>query len=76
MESTVDMIAASGPAMNTPAQNGERSFMISVGMARSPAGRSGMTARPSVPARCTHRSRNPMISVPMIIASCMERESL
>ena len=62
--------------MKTPAQKGESSFMISVGMARSPAGRSGMTARPSVPARCTHKSRKPMINVPMIMASCMERESL
>ena len=49
MESTVDMIAARGPAMKTPAQNGGSSSSIRLGMAMSPTARPGMTARPSTP---------------------------
>ena len=76
MESTVDMMAARGPAMKTPAQNGGSSSSIRLGMAMSPTARPGMTARPSAPARWTLNRRKPMMTVPMIMALCMARESL
>ena len=57
------------------AQTGGSSWTIRVGMARSPAGSSGNTARPKAPARWTHRIMKPMNRVPTTMAWCMARES-
>ena len=76
IESTVDIIAASGPAMKIPAQKGDISRTVSVGTARSPISMSGMTARPIAPTRCIARRMKPTVKVPIIIALCIERESL
>ncbi len=67
IESTVDMMAARGPAMKTPAQNGERSLTVMVGTARSPTSIPGTTALPSAPTRCMVRRRNPTTNVPIMM---------
>ena len=77
MESTVDMIAASGPAMNTPAQ-GAKAAHDQRGHGQDPAagqiGDDGAAERPGQGAHA--QEEEPVMSVPMIMASCMDRESL
>jgi len=75
MESTVDMMAARGPAMKTPAQKGDSSFTVMVGTARSPTSIPGRTALPRAPTRCMVSMRNPTTKVPMIIPLFMDRAS-
>ncbi len=76
IESTVDIIAASGPAMKTPAQKGDISFTVSVGTARSPISIPGMTALPIAPIRCIASIVKPTAKVPITIALCIDFESL
>lgn len=76
MESTVDIIAASGPAMKIPAKKGDISLTVSVGIARSPVVIPGSTARPIAPTKCMTSMVKPTTNVPIIIALCSDFESL
>ena len=72
----VDIMAAMGAARKIPAANGGSTFTIRVGMTRSGTVRSGITARPSAPARCIPNIRIATTIVPIMIPRCTALLSL
>ena len=70
-ESTVDMMAASGPPIKIPARSGCKCLSAKIGIILSPTSISGSTAMPITPTKCIPSIKMPTTDVPIIIARCI-----